>query len=207
MLVAGFGVMELFWQTADRHAPYPGLPRYLSATVGDGLLLPAVAGCWTYCAALIPRPVIPARLALRAGAAAGLLAVLVQAAWVLDPRPERNWTLPVPHLPTAAGVWHGVFFVATSGWLTWLAVDCWVRLRTTRRQAARTDPANALYRTGCLLTAVFLLLAAYDDRTALGRGSGRATAAGTALSVALTALLSVTTRRPTRTSRHDRCRS
>jgi hypothetical protein len=184
VLVAGFGALLVFWLSADWPTEN-GLFHYLSATLGDGLLLPLMVAILIGGIASLPAT-HDDRLRGCAGFAIGTLAgMATQAAWLADDSPSLNWTLPAPHQFNAPGWYHAVFLSLVSGLLLGLAV-----VAATRVRAARGDDAERVDRIltspwlGTLfaasVTMVGLLIA--DNRDAVGTDAGMATAAGVGFS-------------------------
>lgn len=130
--VAGFGVMNVFWILGPRDDSLRGLYDYRSATVGDGLALPLVAFGLAGASALVS----PSKWRFWIGMLGATLAVATQAAWLVDPSPELNWTLPEAHKFNMAGWYHAAFMVAGGFALGWLVGSVLPNLRDTqiRRQ-------------------------------------------------------------------------
>jgi hypothetical protein len=131
----------VLWIAGDWKRDVPGLFDYRSATVGDGLLLPALAACLV--AGIRALPASPAATRPRrlrasivgATLAGAALGAGTQALWLLDASPRLNWTLPRPHAFSVAGWYHAAFITLACGTFAGLAM-AWVR-RT--RAAARSS--------------------------------------------------------------------
>ncbi|TDC64737.1 hypothetical protein E1258_07505 [Micromonospora sp. KC207] len=167
MWLCGFGALLVFWSRWEPLAggpPLLGLFDFLSATWGDGLLLPVAAAALTHSHAVLPparRDVAVTGLAAAAGALAG---VSTQVQWLRDDNPVPNWTFPAPHQFTAAGWYHAVFLVAACAAFGGLWVAVLYRYGTSRfrsRERRRVVPALAL---AALAQLCFLALLAADDR-------------------------------------------
>src|SRR5262249_54193954 len=81
VLLAGFGVMLAFWLTSS-YTGERGLPFYLSATIGDALILPALAFLGTRIAAENGVTRREVRLASLTAALGVLVGATTQAYWL-----------------------------------------------------------------------------------------------------------------------------
>jgi hypothetical protein len=113
-LAAGFGVLAVLslLQPAPEHLP--GLWDFASATWGDGVALPLMAGSLAYAVRALPPTRRDAVLAAVAGLAGGGMGVATQVSWLSADAPRLNWTLPQPHHFTAAGWYHAGFLIGVS---------------------------------------------------------------------------------------------
>jgi len=110
--VAGFGVLSVWSVCTTTPAGLLRLGDFYSATWGDGLFLPLAVGSLLYLVAGLGSI---GRRSLAGLAAVGLVAgVVSQVAWLVDPAPRLNWTLPEPHHFAAAGWYHAVFLAVLS---------------------------------------------------------------------------------------------
>lgn len=165
VLFVGFFAMLMLWLFGGFVDHPRGLFSFLSATWGDGLCLPLMAGAL---ALLNRRMTVPPSLVLRRTAAiigAGVGA-LTQLVWWLDPNPGLNWSLPAPHNFNTPGIVHALFFVLASSLFSVLWVDFFYRLRKTFRQDV--DQGREHLRSGALALALgtagaFACLAALDS--------------------------------------------
>jgi hypothetical protein len=130
--VLGFGTLATVY--ALGHWPVsPGLFRFRSATLGDGLLLPLAAGILLRVARSLgggPDDWKACAVGAGFGAVAGMLVVWQ---WLRDPAPRFNWTLPQPHDFNAPGWYHSGFLCACCSLFAGLYVLTVIRLRRLRR--------------------------------------------------------------------------
>jgi hypothetical protein len=179
--------MCTFWAFNLRNSDLPGFTDYLSATWGDGLLLPIAAAAATSAVRSLPPSGGERRLTAWAAATGLGLGAATQILWLLDNQPSLNWTLPAPHHFNAAGVYHAGFLVAASGYAGALTGLLLRRLTST----PRTDrPATAVMAAKIATAAVVgftgLLLA--DNVRSAGTAATRATLAATAAGAAVAVL-------------------
>ena len=143
VFVAGL-VLPIWWLVKRPVGHLPGLGAYPSAYIGDTVLLPL--GCMIL--VIGSRSLRPARgERVTSGAAAvvaGAAAIAVQAAWLRDPSPRLNWTLPHAGRFNAGGWWHAVYFTAMSAVVLALSVIFLMRVRDGRR----TDPESVKRLSG-----------------------------------------------------------
>lgn len=191
IFVAGFGAMNLFWFFGAWRRDVPGLWDYRSATVGDGLLLPVAAAILIGAGNRLPqapqeRPFIGGTAVV--GAICG---TVLQVAWLQDPHPQLNWTIPQSHVFNAPGWYHAGFLVAASGFFA----GAMMRVLWRARQAERTGvnlvtwldhPATAVL-VGCLIG--FFGLAARDGMPSLDTRATVSSLATVGLAMTVLALL------------------
>jgi hypothetical protein len=169
---AGFGALNAFWQLGDWRRDVPGLWDYRSATIGDGVLLPLAAGVLVAAGSRVPTAPRERIAITSAGILGATAGALLQIAWLRDPSPQLNWTLPAPHTFNAPGLYHAAFLTVASGLFSaWTMRVLW-RVRRHRSQ----DPARieAMLRSpvaalliGCLAGFVGLVvLDSYPTRDA-----------------------------------------
>lgn len=132
IFVAGL-ILPIWWLVARPVGHLPGLGAYPSAYLGDTILLPV--GCLILVIGI--RNLLPAQHEY-VGAAVGATvaaaaAIAVQAAWLRDPHPRLNWTLPRAEHFNAAGWWHAIYFTAMSAVVFTLAIVFLLRVRHNRR--------------------------------------------------------------------------
>jgi hypothetical protein len=126
-----------FWQIGSRDPHLPGLWDFRSATVGDGLLLPALLGGLMWAAVRLGSAGAgEGRWPFRAALAGATIGVGSQIVWLSDPHPRGNWTFPKAGEFTAAGWYHAAFLVATCGALAASIVFVLIRWRARQRQDA-----------------------------------------------------------------------
>lgn len=159
--LTGFGALLLFWWKWDGPAHLRGLFDFLSATWGDGLLLPAAAAVLTYARALM-EPAPGDRLTtLAGGVVGGVLGAFTQIQWLRAGDPELNWTLPAPHRFNAAGWYHAAFLVLASALFAALWVSTLYRLGRTATMRWRVLAALVL---ALILQLAFGMLLLVDNR-------------------------------------------
>jgi hypothetical protein len=91
-----------------------GFTDYLSATWGDGLLLPISMAALVYAYQTLP-PTGGDRVLVTVGGVCGAIGgVLTQVQWLRDDNPRLNWTLPAPHVFNNAGIYHAVFLTGAA---------------------------------------------------------------------------------------------
>lgn len=112
LAIAGFGALLAFWLAGDHDPALPGLFFYRAASFGDSLLLPVLAGCLVGGLAALKchRPHAERQWGAIAGSVGLATGIFAQWLWLADDNPALNWTLPEPHVLTAAGWYHAGFF-------------------------------------------------------------------------------------------------
>jgi len=135
VLIAGFGAVFAFWHFGHWRQDVTGFWHYRAATLGDGVLLPVAAGIIVAAGSRLghhPKERLWVSVAAVLGTLGGMLVPL---AWVQDPSPQLNWTLPAPHTLNAAGLYHAAFLIIASGfYAAWIVRFV---LRAKASQAAR----------------------------------------------------------------------
>lgn len=142
--VAGFGVLTAFWALQPSPAHLPGLFDFASATWGDGVALPLMAGSLAYAIRLLPAARHDAVLAGVAGLLGAAIGVATQVSWLGADAPRLNWTLPRPHHFTAAGWYHAAFLVLMCAAAAALWVVALNRAARSPRLPARAGTALAM---------------------------------------------------------------
>lgn len=132
LFLGGFTVMAGFWRFGQHDPALPGLWDYRSATVGDAILLPFLAAMLV--ALGDRRPPAPGeRTAIAIGGiAGGISGACVVLAWLLDPTPQLNWTIPHPHMVSMPGLYHALFLVVVTTAFGALAARVLWRIRRAR---------------------------------------------------------------------------
>jgi hypothetical protein len=140
VFVTGFGVIISFWYLGTWPHNIPGFFTYRSPVFGDGFLLPLAAGLIIGAGDKLE----PARNEVIGIAISGCLGVVggagLQLAWLSDPNPQLNWTVPAPHTFNAPGVYHAIFLSIASGFFS----GATFRLLFRTRQTRRSDPKRVL---------------------------------------------------------------
>ena len=134
---AGFVTMGLWSLFLDVPPTLPTFQDYLSGTLGDALLLPAlVYGLFSTLYSLPASRSGRRWVTIFLGTIAGLaLGAFSQAAWYADPDPKQNWMLPSPHEFSAVGWYHAVFLTLISGVIGGALCAILVGFRAAQRQA------------------------------------------------------------------------
>lgn len=176
VFASGFGVMTSLWYALPRDPAIPGHWDYLSATVGDAVVLPALAGSLAYSVLALPPTPWDQLLAAVGGLTGAVVGAFVQFSWLADPRPRRNWVLPRPGRFSAPGWYHAFFLVVLSGAICAAYCVLLVRLRsvTVPAQVADVRWSIGLY-SAC--APAFLGLVIADSRQSAETSSSRATIA------------------------------
>jgi hypothetical protein len=168
--IVGFGAMNVFWALEGPRTPHRGLYSYLASSLGDALCIPAVVGGISAARISLPK----ASGGKRAGVVGALLSagatVATQAAWLSDPNPDLNWTLPAPHTFNTAGWYHAAFSVCLAGYLGYQLGDMILRLRS-HGLSRRTRKALL---TATVAGSVFSVLLIVDNLPNLDRAASRA---------------------------------
>ncbi len=191
--LCGFGAMFTLHLVLTPVHGLPDLFDFVSATWGDGLALPIMAGALVY--AIVRSPAVRGErvVAMVMGVLGGLLGAGTQILWLLDDAPRGNWTFPRPHHFNAAGWYHAAFLTlmsATTAILWTLALR-----RLAHRAADRAPDRARVVAVGiALLAAVsFAVLLALDAAPNPITASSAATiVATTAGSLALLIALFIT---------------
>lgn len=187
-LGAGFGVMNAFYLAAT-HTTTRGLYTYWSATLGDAVALPILVGSLTEASIelggvrSVPR--IVRWTAGVVGAGAGLA---TQIAWLADPSPDPNWTIPEPHTFTVAGYYHAVFTVALAGYVASRVISCAWLLRESRMRESRPsiNVLKSLAVAG-IAAVCFVVLVVADNLGNRGRGASMSSLIAVAVASAASA--------------------
>lgn len=170
--VLGFGAMSCLARWGNYPHDLPTLYSYRSATWGDGLLLPMAAASLVVATDLLPARPRERSLSRASFIVGALTGLATQVAWLRDPSPRLNWTLPTAHHFNTAGWYHAFFLVAASGMFAAL----WTRLGF---RVVRAEEISPRVRGGILVaglsSAGFVALVAVDNAPDQGNYSGMAT--------------------------------
>jgi hypothetical protein len=168
--LAGFSAMNVFWALERSRTALRGLYSYLASSVGDALCLPMMVGGLNAARVSLP----PAGFGPVAGLTGALLSfggnLATQVAWLSDPHPDPNWTLPAPHTFNSAGWYHAAFSVCLAGYVGYLVGDIFARIRAhgVNRQSRRA----LIIATS--VGAAFAILLVVDNLPNLDRSASRA---------------------------------
>jgi hypothetical protein len=188
LFLFGYFALLLFWVLGTYPRDVTGLFAYRSATWGDGLLLPLLALCLGLLVNALPQPADgtplvrwPTILAAVCGGAAGGAVI---AAWLVDPTPSLNWTIPRPHTFNLAGEWHAGFLIAACALFAALWVEALRRLRSAESAAAQ-QVLGSLPAAGAFACTIGYAWLAIADSARAGSNGGR----GSLFALVLAALL------------------
>jgi hypothetical protein len=198
-LIAGFGALNVFALAMPADPRLRGLYSYLSASIGDSILLPIVAFLLAYALSTTSSSA-PTRLVGGIGATFGLVTgILVQVGWLTDPSPQLNWTLVAPGTFNAAGWYHAVFLCAESAFLAGAAASL-----VASAVIHRLPPTAGIAVGAAIVTLLgFAALLVVDNRDSANQANVATLVglgAGAAFVVALVAV-SITARRRRRRQR------
>lgn len=114
IFILGFGIMNIFWYFDIKDTSILGLYDFRAATVGDGICLPFIVGSALYYI-LSNKPlhgqIKERKTSFRVGIIMAIIAICVQASWLISDKTVPNWTIPYVHYFNAAGWYHAIFFV------------------------------------------------------------------------------------------------
>lgn len=164
VFVGGFGMMLTFWLTSD-YTGERGFPFYLSATLGDALILPIIAFLGTRLVTengSTPKERRAAHVASAVGGAAG---AATQLSWLRSDDINLNWTFAAMHHFNAAGWYHAVFLTGAAGFFVGLTS---LMLLQYRRLQTIPERQNHDYLAILFLIAMFAALLATDNHRAEG---------------------------------------
>lgn len=193
--ILGFGVMNAFWFLSKHPQNLLGQWDYRAPVIGDGLLLPIAAGVLVSALDIIPRAAHERRIALAAGLFGAAVGAYSQWAWLRDPAPLPNWTLPEAHHFTLPGWYHAIFLAAASAYFSGAGMTMLWRVRSLRRTG---DSRAAESLLGSPWAAVlfaslfgFTALAALDSAPSIGTVATQGSVTVLALAVVLSLSLLV----------------
>lgn len=188
VLLFGFCAMGAFWALQSNKPGLIGWTHYRAATFGDGLLLPLLVATLDVCIQRLRQDTgtSPRRTACFAAFIVGVgLGSALQVSWLVDPRPEVNWSLPRPHHFAPSGYWHAAFLIAMSGVTSSLVFELSWQLRTAARSPSvwfKTELRDGWAPFIVLFAGwTFCGLVAADG----GRGSSEITTVGSVVIVAI----------------------
>jgi hypothetical protein len=206
--VCGFGGLLVFFLALPRVDALPGLFDFASATWGDGLALPIMAGSLVYAIARLSVVRREHVVASVMGSLGVLLGAGTQVQWLLDDAPQGNWTFPRAHHFNAAGWYHAGFLTVMSA----VTAVLWTLplLRLARRPVGGSGArASAAVAVGVAFVAAasFAVLLGIDAAPKQATASSVATAVATtaggvvlAIALVVTVVCAVRGRSPSRGS-------
>lgn len=130
VFLGGFFPLLLVWWLGGYVDDQRGLFHFRSATWGDGLCLPLMAGALVLLNSRMSVPPSKVRRK-RAGIVGAALGAGIQIFWLADPDPTSNWTFPAPHEYNFPGWLHFWFFIGACSLFTVLWTEFFYRLRGT----------------------------------------------------------------------------
>lgn len=154
VLALGFIPLAIFWsRTALDYQGLLGFWDFISGTVGDAVLLPAMVGAAVYLAAASPP--LSRHIGIAATMSGVLAGAAVQVSWLASTEVPRQWGIPERWHFSLPGWWHAVFFVIVSGALAHM----WARI-VLSRPTERSESAGAFLilvvsTTGFGLTVIY----------------------------------------------------
>ncbi len=163
-LGAGFGAMNAFYLAAIPTTTR-GLYTYWSATVGDAIALPILVGGLTEASIELGGALsVPRIVRWTAGVIGAGVGLATQIAWLADPNPDPNWTIPEPHTFTVAGHYHAGFTVALTAYVTSRIASCaWLLRKAQERESQPPVRALKALTTAGIAAAGFVALAVADN--------------------------------------------
>lgn len=169
-VIAGFGVMNVFWLSGGSRTALRGLYSYLASSAGDAFCIPVMVGGVSAAKASLPKAPSGRIAGIIGAALSSGMTLATQAAWLADPNPDLNWTLIAPHTFNAAGWYHAMFSVCLAGYLGYQIGDMIVRLRT---HGINKRSRMALL-AGVSAGAMFAVLLILDNLPNIDRAASRA---------------------------------
>ena len=164
VFLLGFGMMFLLWKTIGNPYNLPGLFYYRAATIGDGICLPVLVASGIAflefnkgCLIKESKKIVAYILTI----AALVIAVLIQASWLIRNDTALNWTIPVQHHFNIAGWYHSLFFVVMFGVIAYLFSCVWKMIR--RKCGEYTYFEYMLLMVMFFSGSLFLLMHITDD--------------------------------------------
>ena len=130
VFLTGFFAMLLF----SKWMPYPeglrGFYYYRAATFGDGIMLPLMVFFWG-CFIRLHGDIVSKWKVVRRiiVVVSAVVAIMIQASWLISNDTVLNWTIPEPHRFNAAGWWHAGFFVFMFALATWMIITVAAHMR------------------------------------------------------------------------------
>lgn len=119
VLFFGFIVMYLMWEVIGNPQGLRGFFFYRAATIGDGICLPIFVGSAVafnlYNKAFCNQG---RKISLLISLVVSLIAVIIQASWLIRDDTVLNWTIPIKHHFNVAGWYHSIFFIVIFGVVT-----------------------------------------------------------------------------------------
>lgn len=197
VLLAGFGVLNVFYLTIETPPHLPGLFDFVSAAWGDSIALPIMTTTLVYAVLILPPAQQERIFATVAGIIGGVIGGATQVQWLRDDTPRLNWTFPRPHHFNAAGQYHAAFLITMCALTGALWVLTLLRLAIAARVGRGTIIAVLIAAGAGATFAALLAVDAQAATTTTGHATAPATGVGVfSLLVGLT--ISAVSRRSSR---------
>lgn len=162
VFLSGFAVMYFMWVRLGSHQGLPGFFSYRAATIGDGICLPILTGAMVM---FMQRNKVFYRQRRKVCAImsliAALIAVGIQASWLIRDDTVLNWSIPIPHHFNVAGWYHSLFFVAIFGIVAYQLCAIWFILKDRKTEYVWAE--KVIYAFFVFAGALFLLMHVTDD--------------------------------------------
>ena len=124
---AGFGVMWILWECSNKGIALRGFDYYLAAFWGDRICLPIFIG--SAVAYILSNQKLGKKdnlICIIIGLDGALIAIAIQASWLISDDTILNWTIPKLHYFNFAGWYHALFFVAMFGVIGYILSRIWL---------------------------------------------------------------------------------
>lgn len=158
----GFAMMYFMWTRLGSPLGLPGFFSYRAATIGDGICLPIMIGsamAFRQCGrGLYTRDT---KINLVLSLAVSLIAVIVQASWLIRDDTVLNWSIPIQHHFNIAGWYHSLFFIVIFGGVAYQLCGIWFILR--ERETEYLWSEKVMYGLFVFAGALFILMYVTDD--------------------------------------------
>lgn len=162
VFLCGFAVMYFLWTRLGSPLGLPGFFSYRAATIGDGICLPILIGsavAFRQCNRKLCSH--GRRINVILSLAVSLIAVIVQASWLIRDDTMLNWSIPIQHYFNIAGWYHSVFFIATFGVVTYQLCGIWFILRERKIEFLWFE--KVIYGLFVFAGTLFILMHVTDD--------------------------------------------
>lgn len=162
VFLSGFTVMFLLWIRIGNPLNLPGFFSYKAATIGDGICLPILVGSMV---AFNQKNIIIGTYRRKTrfilALVASLIAVVIQASWLVRDDTVLNWSIPIQHHFNVAGWYHSLFFIAIFSIVAYEMCGMWFVLK--ERQTEYFWFEKVIYMLFVFAGALFLFMHMVDD--------------------------------------------
>lgn len=120
----GFGILNLFWLNYPNYNKLRGLYDYYAATIGDAFFIPCLISSGYYFCNInkwkeySKNSIETNKKVFIFGCGSVVIAIFIQASWIISNVTELNWTIDRIHHFNAAGWYHAIYFVSMFGIIT-----------------------------------------------------------------------------------------